>query len=153
MSSIEFSSVLPAEYRSELEQLLYFNRLQARAARAIAHLVDKYGQPWMQQIDGRIRVGVGDIACVQVLFALAATGNGRRLAGLVIYTREDEDLVIIHLAVARVFSYRGARRHAFVVMRMVETVRAIARRLNGVRRVVLYYPAGIPQRFPVQPGI
>jgi hypothetical protein len=151
MHPVEFSSILPAEYRSQLEQLLYFNRLQSCAASAIAELVEKYGQPWIEQVDGRVRVGIGDVVGVQSLFALAAADQTRRLAGVVIYTREGEDLVIIHLAVARTFSYRGAHRHALLVMRLVEAVRDVARRLNGVRGVVLYYPEGVPQRLSIRP--
>jgi hypothetical protein len=142
--------VLPVDYRSQLEQLLYFNRLQARAAPAIADLVEKYGQPRIEQIDGRMRVGIGAVAGVQALFALAGHGTARKLAGVVIFTREGEDLVIIHLAVARTFSYRGAQRHALLVMRLVEAVREVARRVNGVCSVVLYYPAGAPQRLPIR---
>jgi hypothetical protein len=150
MHPVELSSVLAAEYRFQLEQLLYFNRLQSRAAPAIAGLVEKYGQPWIQQIDGRIRVRIGEVPGVQALFALS-TDHRRRLAGVVVYTREGADLVIIHIAVARTFSYCGAHRHAFVVMRMVEAIRDVARRLNGVHGVVLYYPAGVPQRLTVKP--
>ena len=149
MHSVELSSVLSAEYQSQLEQLLYFNRLQGRAAPAIAELVERYGQPWIRQVDGRILVGLGELAGAQALFALA-TDDSRKLAGVVIYTREGEDLVIIHLAVARAFSYRGTRRNALVVMRLVEAVRDVARRLKGVRGVRLYYPAGVPQRLPVR---
>lgn len=150
MHPVEFSSVLPVEYRVQLEELLYFNRLQSRAAPAIAGLIEKYGQPWIQQIDGRIRVRIGEVPGVQALFALS-TDHRRRLAGVVIYTREGEDLVIIHIAVSRTFSYCGAHRHAFVVMRLVEAIRDVARRLNGVHGVVLYYPAGVPQRLTVKP--
>jgi hypothetical protein len=150
MHPIEFSSVLPAAYRCELEQLLYFNRLQSRAAPAIAKLVERYGQPCIQQADGRLQVGVGNVAGVQALFAFGAADDARRLAGLAIYTREGEDLVLIHIAVARAFSFRGARRPAPVAMRLVHEVREVARRLNGVTGVVLYYPAGLPQRLPIR---
>jgi len=150
MHPVEFTSVLPAEYRPELEQLLYFNRLQARVAPAIADLVEKYGQPWIQQTDDELSVRIGDVAGVQALFALVTSGSAQKLAGIVIYTREGEDLVIIHLAVTRMFSYRGAERNALVVIRMVAAVRDVARRVNGVRSVILYYPAGEPQRLPVR---
>src|SRR5918993_3921247 len=148
MHPIEFSSVLPDAYRCQLEQLLYFNRLQSRAAPAIAELVERYGQPWIQQADGRLQVGVGHVPGVQALFAFAAADDEetRRLAGLAIYTREGEDLVLIHIAVARAFSFRGARRPAPVAMRLVHGGREGARRLNGLTGVGLYYPAGLPQR-------
>jgi hypothetical protein len=151
MHAIEFSSVLSSQYRDQLEDLLYFNRLQARAAPAIAHLVEKYGQPWMQCVDGHMRVGVGEIPGVQTLFALAGSEGARRLVGAVIYMREGENLVIIHLAVARAFSYRGSERDALVVLRLVQAVRDVAQRLNGVHATILYYPAGVPQRLPVRP--
>ena len=150
MPPIEFSSVLPLEYRCQLEQLLYFNRLQSRAAPAIAELVEKYGQPWIHQSGGRLQVGVGNVAGVQALFAFAAADDTRRLAGVAIYTREGADLVLIHIAVARAFSFGGARRPAPVAMRLVHEVREVARRLNGVAGVVLYYPAGMPQRLPIR---
>lgn len=152
MCTFEFSSVLPAEYREDLETVLYFNRLQGRARTAIVQSLEKYGQPRLGAADGFLRVSFEDVADVQTLFALADLDDGYQLAGVLMYVREADDLVILHLAVAEAFSSAGPERDGLLAMRFVLAVKDIARRLNGVRSVVLHYPAGVQRRLRIGPA-
>lgn len=151
MLTFEFSSVLPEEYREDLETVLYFNRQQGRVRTAIVQSLEKYGQPRLDAADGFLRVSIEDVAGVQTLFALADLDDGYQLAGVVMYVREGDDLVIVHLAVAEAFSSGGPERDGLLAMRCVLAVQDIARRLKGVRSVVIYYPAGVRRRLRVGP--
>jgi hypothetical protein len=151
MDAVEFSSELPEEYADDLERLLYFNTLQGRAGAAIEHLVEKYGQPRIRADGGWLRVTVGDIPDVQTLFAIERQADADELVGVVIFMRQAEELAILHLAVAETFSSSGIDRESLLALRLVATVQGVGRRMQRIRSIVIYYPAGVPRRLRVDP--
>jgi hypothetical protein len=149
MRAFEFSSTLPDEYLDDLEVLLYFNRLQHQARMAIVRSLETYGQPRLSVDNGRVLVRVDGVSEVQTLFALADLDDAYELAGLVMYVREADNLVILHIAVTEVFSSVGAERDALLALRLVLAVQDVAHRLRGINAVLIHDPAGVQRRLRV----
>ena len=134
----QISSVLPAEYLEDLEALLFFNMQQALARTEIMESLDTYGAPRISVDGDLLRVTVGTLPDVQVLFALADTGEGYELAGVVLYFRTDiENILVLHIAVTEQFSSVGSNAAAMLVVRLLHAVRGAARQLKGVRSITV----------------
>lgn len=137
MGRMEFSAVLPDAFREDVEYLLYFNPLQSRAVRGICSSLDRYGQPTVTSENGQVAVRLSRLGRVQTLFAVMEDTNSCELAGLALFIRETDSLVIAHLAVAEKFA--GKREHGPLALRLALQIRRIAKRLKGVRRVLPPY--------------
>jgi hypothetical protein len=145
MPTFELSSVLPAEFRQDLEQLLYFNPLQRHVRPAIVHSIEMHGRPEVRDEHGWLQVSLDATPGVQTLFALAVDGDACALAGAAIYGREGERLRILHLMVAEGFSAWSRQTGCGLALRLVFAVRAVGRRLNGVRYLELPYLRARPR--------
>jgi hypothetical protein len=145
MQAVEFSSVLPEEFRQDLETLLFFNPLQERARTGIARSIERYGEPRVYVQDGMLRVAVGDLADVQTLYALAAQDDSYELAGVAVYTREGDRLSILHLAVSEGSAAAGGRGDGLLAVRLASAIREVGSSVHGIRRVVLPYAVRLPQ--------
>ena len=149
----EFSSVLPVEYLDDLEALMFFNPLQPLTRTDIMRSMDTYGAPDIRVEGERLRVTVGTLTDVQMLFALADTGDGHELAGVVLYFRTDvENILVLHIAVTEQFSSTGSHAAAMLVVQLLDAVRVVARQLKGVRSITIAYGAGSTLRMPVRPS-
>ena len=145
MATFEFSSVLPEEFREDLELLLFFNPLQHGVRGALAQCIDEHGEPELHTENGRLRVTLSRMPQVQTIFALAVQDDACELAGLVIYGRRGDSgeyIEIIHVAVAEAFSSATRGSGAIAALRLVSVVRNAASRLNGVRYLGLPYANG-----------
>jgi hypothetical protein len=139
MTTIEFSSVLPEAFRGDVESLLFFNPLQSRARSAICESIDRYGEPRLAVSDGLVTVSIADVPGVQTLYAVADYDDGCALAGVAVYTRERDRLIILHLAVAEEFAARPGCAAGSLAVRLTLAVRRIASSLTGIRALVLPY--------------
>jgi hypothetical protein len=149
----EFSSVLPAEYLEDLQALMFFNPQQPLARTDIMRSMDRYGTPNICVEGDLLRVTVGTLTDVQALFALADTGDGYELAGVVLYFRTDiENILVLHIAVSEPFSSGGANAAAMLVVQLLDAVRVVARQLKGVRSITIVYRAGRTLRMTVRPS-
>jgi hypothetical protein len=137
MPPIEFSTVLPEAFREDLEYLLYFNPLQSRATSGICRSVDRYGQPRVAVVDGVLTVALTKVGRVQTLFAVMEDAETCELAGVALFVRESDRLVILHLAVGE--SFAGNREYGPLALRLALAIRRIGKRLTGVTRVVPPY--------------
>jgi len=146
--AVEISSGLPAEFAEELEALLCFNPSQERARRAVEHVIEKYGTPRLLSVDGLLRVVANDPEALQTLFALVEHDDGWQLAGVVTFLSEEQDLVVLHLAVDPVFSSGGSERDLCIALRLLQAVRRVAQQLKGITGIITFYPSGAPWRLP-----
>ena len=90
---------------------------------------------------------------VQMLFALADTGDGYELAGVVLYFRTDiENILVLHIAVTEPFSSAGSNAAAMLVVQLLDAVRVVARQLKGVRSITIVYGAGNTLKMTVRPS-
>lgn len=144
MQPVEFSSILPEEFRQDLETLLFFNPLQERARAGIARSIERYGEPRVYVQDGMLRVAVGDLPDVQTLYALAAQDDSYELAGVAVYTRDDDRLSILHLAVSEGSAAAGGNGDGLLAVRLASAIREVGGSVHGIRRVLLPYAVRLP---------
>lgn len=135
--TIAFSGSVPKRARERVEALFYFNPRQGGLLTQIRKTVEETGSPFIEEGNQRIWIGVPGGA-TQCLFACVPVD---RPVGVALYCRPTTELIrIVHLAVES--SPGGKRRDdGRVAGALVEKVRSIAGRINGVRRVQLPYRA------------
>jgi hypothetical protein len=138
---IRVTSLIPSDYRDELEQLFFFNSQQATHRSSIVRSVEKYGSPRLVERLGGLRIEIPRAAEAQTLYAIADAPQGPLLAGVVVYTRfSNDELEILHMAVD---STEGPDSIGKPVARiLVEELCRIARRVKGIRSIRLPYERG-----------
>jgi hypothetical protein len=154
MSSLNFTSTLPASFHGDLENLIFFNGQQWRARGAIVESLERYGEPRIISSEGALRVDIARREDAQCLFALTEEGDIGELAGIIIYLRTDiETLHVVYLAVAEEFSGNDNGDDPPLVLSLVQEMRRIARRLHGIRRVTMMSPEGSCFHITIRPEI
>lgn len=151
MSEIAFTSVLGREHKQELERLLFFNGNQAKVTDAVTLVAERYGAPRVQVVAERLRVVLEPVQA-QTLYAVRRTDDGVEPVGVMVYTREDDALVVLFLAVHEDYASRGPRADRRLLMRMTGELRSIARRVRGIGWVVLFVGRSAPTRIAIARG-
>ncbi|MEM9454034.1 MAG: hypothetical protein AAGF11_07635 [Myxococcota bacterium] len=150
MADLVFTSILGAEHRDDLERLLFFNENQARASDGVSFVVERYGTPRIQSDNERLHVALDSSVQTQTLFVITRVRGEIRPIGVVVYTREADTLVVLFVAVDSEFSGRGIRGHGMVLVRMIGEIKAIARRVRGISRVLVYMGRATPTRITIR---
>jgi hypothetical protein len=139
-----FSSVLACERRDELESLLFFHPHQGEHSTRINDSIKHYGFPRIADDGTTLRVAIDGLE-VQTLYALIERGIDRILAGVVVYSRlEEQALTLLHIAVRPEFCYNGGYKNELLLVRILAQVRSIARRIKGVHRIAIAYSERSP---------
>jgi hypothetical protein len=135
--NLVFQSCLPPADQEALERLVFFNPNQLHSQADVLRALDLYGTPAIVPGPAGLHVTLSRCPDVQCLFAT----SGRDLLGMLIYQRTSlEDILVVHIAVAD--AYSRSRAGLSVVIRLLRTVRAAARRLRGVQRLRVLYRDG-----------
>lgn len=148
---VRFASSLPGEYRAALEKLVFAHPLQGRMRLSILDNIHAHGVPRIAGADA-LRVEIERIPAVQNLFVLAETGSRANLLGFVLYTRADDFLDILFLAVRQAFTAGGRLARFGLTYRIMDELKRIARRVRGVAGVRLRYRRCPPLVLPVETG-
>lgn len=148
MSEVVFTSQLGPEHKQELERLLFFNGNQAKVSEAVILVAERYGTPRVQVVSERLRVGL-ESTQAQSLFAVRPTASGVEPVGVVVYTREEDALLVLYLAVHEHYAARGPRADERLLLRMTDELRAIGRRVKGISSLVLFVGRGRPARITI----
>jgi hypothetical protein len=138
---VTFTSKVAIEHRETLERLLFFNGCQARVARGIVDVIDRFGPPEIE-VDGEwLRVKVSELSSgVQSLFAVEST-TGRPL-GVAVYMRADlEHVTVLHVGLSEEYCAGGERESLNLLLRLLKEIRRSSRRVKGVRRMSVAYGA------------
>jgi len=136
--SLIFSSVLDVHFRSDLEDLLFFNPNQGQYASAIMKAVEQFGSPKIVMQNGSLRILMQ--SNVQTLYVLIDSQAATRLVGVVIYTIQPTDTInIIHLAINTEYSASGKKAHHMVMLAAISELRQIGQSIKGVAWVKLSY--------------
>jgi len=141
-----FSSHLSSDQRDELESLMFFHPEQNQHTSRINASIASYGFPKIIDDEGALRIGIGDLE-VQTLYAFVDRGKKQDLAGVLVYTRvHDDTLVLLHMAISPEFCYSIGYKNELVLPRILVQLRAIARRIKGIKKVsILYADKEIPR--------
>lgn len=142
-----YISTLKPEYRQELEQLLFFNSAQQVAHSAIKDSIEIFGEPYVDDDGGCLRVNVKKLDEVQTLF----TFDGEKLAGVLMYSRVSyERIVVIHIAVHEDYSSSGPLAHEKLVLRMCQNLRRCLRKIKGIEFIRMMYGNNRTRDYPVR---
>jgi hypothetical protein len=134
-----FSSRLDISQRDELESLMFFHPQQDLHASSINTSIMSYGFPKIVQEDGTLRIGIEGLA-VQTLYAFVERGQRQDLVGVLVYTRIcDDTLVALHMAVQPEFCYSSGYKNELVLVRILAQLRAIAKRIRGIKKLSILY--------------
>jgi len=134
---VEFKSHVSVHFRTDLEELVYFNSGQTRVLESLIEAVERFGTPEIQTVGQKLHVVLRKQPEAQTLFAIAETG---RPLGLVTYMRPDhEHLMILHISVREEFAHGGAFFRNQLLLRMLREIKRCSRRLKGIKKVELYY--------------
>ena len=146
MLPLVFSSRLNSDQRDELESLMFFHPEQNQHTSSINASIASYGFPKIIDEGGALRIGIEGLE-VQTLYAFVDRGNRQDLAGVLVYTRvHDDTLVLLHMAVRPEFCYSTGYKNELVLARILSQMRAIAKRINGIKKLsILYADKEIPR--------
>jgi hypothetical protein len=134
-----FSSSLNADRRDELESLMFFHPEQGQHSSSINASILSYGFPKVIEEGGALRIGIESLE-VQTLYAFVDRGATKDLAGVLVYTRMHGDtLVLLHMAVRPEFCYSTGYKNELVLVRILAQLRAIARRIRGIKKLSILY--------------
>ena len=118
---------------------MFFHPEQGEHTASINAAIEAYGFPKILQEEDFLRIGIAGLD-VQTLYAFVARGSIQELAGVVVYTRSSDDtLVLLHMAVKPEFSFSSGYRNELVLPRMLVQLRAIAKRIKGIKRLSIVY--------------
>jgi hypothetical protein len=139
INDIEFVPTVSCGLRDSVESLFFFNPRQRLLRDGIRLSVEQFGRPEILERDGHLWIGLRSGA-MQCLFARDRSRESGRLAGVALYMRAvPEILSITHLAVDPDYAAGGSCGGDGIGLRLIEKVRQIARRINGVRLLELPY--------------
>jgi len=134
-----FASKVQRRHRQAVENLFFMNPRQYRVREGIINTLNKFGQPWLEEIAGEIYLRVGKNE-VQTLFAFDGNFNEHKPVGVVVYLRNtDMEIAILHLAVDPDYGFNGEQKVVGLGILLVDKVKAIAARIVGIKRVILCY--------------
>ena len=137
--NLVFSSRVPSQCRSALEDLLFFNPQQNRVREGIIDSLEEFGQPRLEETADGLSVRVGNHEA-QTLFAYDRERRSPEPIGVVVFLRTaPADLAIMHVAVHPDYSLQGRHGGVGLGVTLVEKVREIASRIVGIKRIVFFY--------------
>lgn len=144
-AAFAFSSTLPLEHRAQAERILFFNLQQEKVKDGIRVVSELYGLPKLVVEDERLHLVVSKAVSVQALFVIARSRDGLEdPVGAIVFTREDNALIALYMAVHEDFSATGPRSDAKLMIKMLKELEGIARRVRGVDTLKLYLGAPKP---------
>ena len=134
-----FSSRVPAQCRSALEDLLFFNPEQYKVRDGIINSLEQFGQPRLEETANGLSVRVGNHEA-QTLFAYDRRRNSNEPIGVVVFVRTaPADIAIMHMAVNPEYALQGRHKGVGLGVMLFEKVKEIAARIVGVQRIVFFY--------------
>lgn len=137
--NIVFSSRVPKEYHTELEDLLFFNPRQHLVRQGIINSLAQFGHPRVEETPSGLCVRVGDHEA-QTLFAFDRAAEGKAPVGVVVFLRTSpEEIAIMHVAVDDDYALQGSEAGVGLGVALVEKVKEIAARIVGIKRIVFFY--------------
>lgn len=150
MRRIDYTSVLEAGYRAELEALLFFNPEQHRFRDKILTVIEKHGLPIIDAEANRLYIRLKTGAEVQTIYALAESKPRPQLVGVVVYTRSNLSTIsVLHIAVREDYSSQGRFHKQMMVPLFIGKLREIGRQIKGVAMLRLLYGADEFRDIPV----
>ncbi len=97
-----------------------------------------YGLPKLVAEDESLHMTVSKGVSVQTLFVTSRGPSGTGPVGAIVFTREENALVALYMAVHEDFSATGKFAGEKLMIKMLKELQGIARRVRGVDALHLY---------------
>jgi ribosomal protein S18 acetylase RimI-like enzyme len=134
-----FSSRVPKECRSALEDLLFFNPSQHKVREGIINSLAHFGHPRIEETQAGLVVRVGSHEA-QTLFAYDRDRRQGDPVGVVVFLRTAPvEIAIMHVAVHPDYALQGRHAGVGLGVTLLEKVKEIAARIVGVERIIFFY--------------
>jgi hypothetical protein len=134
-----FSSRVPKECRSTLEDLLFFNPSQHKVREGIINSLARFGHPRLDESSAGLTVRVGNLEA-QTLFAFDRSRRQPDPIGVVVFLRTSpEEIAIMHVAVHPDYALQGRHGGTGLGVTLLEKVKEIAARIVGVKKIIFFY--------------
>lgn len=138
MRELTFTSILDRSYQESLERVLFLNGNQEKVSEGALLVVERYDTPRISAAKDRLWVTFDSGVEAQSLFVLEQTGAKPRLVGAVVYTRENQVMDVLFLAVQEDYAHGGTKADQNLFFSILNEVRGIAHRIKGVSSLRLY---------------
>jgi hypothetical protein len=147
-----FRSILPVRYRQDVEQLVFFNERQRELRGRIVELLEEYGPLEIVLQEDQVRVGLVRRPDAQSLFVMSEDTPDAELLGFALYLRDSPEVItVVHVAVFDgIVTEEGS--DPLLALRLLNSIRELARRIRGVKWVSVLYGQGSQARLPVLPS-
>jgi ribosomal protein S18 acetylase RimI-like enzyme len=134
-----FSSRVPKESRSALEELLFFNPSQHKVRQGIINSLAQFGHPRLEETSAGLSVRVGNHEA-QTLFAYDRDRRAADPVGVVVFLRTSPaEIAIMHVAVHPDYALQGRHAGVGLGVTLLEKVKEIAARIVGIKKIVFFY--------------
>ena len=147
--SVQLCAELPVDWKTEVEELLFFNPQQAVLESEILATIHAFGIPRVIAKNGRLSIEVGNGLVLGTLFAQVATKDGVELAGVLLFLRKKAGILCLHLSVGESYSLRGSLGDLCTAAHLLDGARKIGARIAGVDHLEVYYKRTGGQAIPL----
>ena len=105
--------------------------------------IEHFGQPYISIDNNILRIQVEKLKDTQTLFALGYFKKVVTLLGMLVYVRVDkENIVIIHIGIIEDYSADGPNSNQLLLMQLIAKLRALSKKIKGVRHIHMMYSKG-----------
>lgn len=140
MQPIYFTSMLKKSFRTELESILFFNPNQLGYLKDINASLETFGYLKVIEEHDNLKIIIPAFSDIRYLFALDSEKDDARLIGLLIFFRENiEEIIVLHVAVIGECSSLGVYSDELVVIRLINELKKICKRIKGIKYIKLFY--------------
>lgn len=146
---VHLCAELSADWKTEVEELLFFNPQQAALESEILATIHAFGAPRVVVKNERLSIEVDNGLALGTLFALVPSEDGTELAGALLFLRKGAGMLCLHLSVGESYSFRGSHSALCVAAHLLDGVRKIGARISGVDHIEVYYKRTGWQKLPL----
>jgi hypothetical protein len=140
---VQFTSVISADRKEELEALMFFNENQAPYRNVVIASIERFGEPGITNHGGVLRVRTTLLGEVQALFAVEHRLDVPHPIAVAVYARTAPDTVtLLHIVVHRDFAATGPHEGEMVTFRLIQEVAKSVSRIKNVRKMEMLYGMG-----------
>jgi hypothetical protein len=136
---LSFTSSLPYQLRSQLEDLFFFNSEQKLFLPEIEESIEVLGIPKIQDKRDNLVIHLPNFPHAQCLFCLNEA-NDRLLAAMIYFRSETSELEVFHIALLK--KILSEQQSIQLLFDCIKTMKKIAKQINGVEWLVLPYGRG-----------
>ena len=132
----EFRSNVPNRLRNNLENLFFFNSKQSDVYSKIEKALEKYGNPYIHENDGKCKIGLEKLKDCQNLILVQKFSDNEKILGIILHSRiQKEKAEIIHIAID---NNQVSKDNEYLKIMMNEIFR-IYKSIKGVKMIEITY--------------